>query len=185
MTDQSSDLVARARRFAELRHRGQFRKGAAREPFVTHLEEVAGLVARFGGDTVAQTAAWLHDTVEDCPPTSLADIETEFGAGVAAIVTELTDDKRLDKAERKRLQVTNAPGKSAAGALLKLCDKISNVGTLGTSPPDGWPIARQEAYVAWARSVVSGLPDLPPQALAEFDAVCAATRAAIARRSAG
>jgi guanosine-3',5'-bis(diphosphate) 3'-pyrophosphohydrolase len=49
-------------------------------------------------------AALLHDTVEDTD-TSFDEIETEFGGNVCQLVRELTDDKSLPKAERKRLQV--------------------------------------------------------------------------------
>ena len=55
------------------------------------------------GNAIA--AAWLHDAVEDCPPTSFAEIENEFDVDIANIVRELTDDKSLPKAERKRLQI--------------------------------------------------------------------------------
>jgi guanosine-3',5'-bis(diphosphate) 3'-pyrophosphohydrolase len=49
-------------------------------------------------------AALLQDTVEDTD-TSFDEIETEFGVNVCDLVRELTDDKSLLKAERKRLQV--------------------------------------------------------------------------------
>ena len=44
-----TDLVKRAELFARERHAGQFRKGAAREPYTIHLEEVASLVEKWGG----------------------------------------------------------------------------------------------------------------------------------------
>jgi len=40
------DLIKRAERFARERHAGQFRKGAAREPYTIHLEVVAYLVEK-------------------------------------------------------------------------------------------------------------------------------------------
>ena len=48
--------------------------------------------------------AVLHDTVEDTD-TTLDEIEEVFGVEVRRIVDEVTDDKSLPKAERKRLQV--------------------------------------------------------------------------------
>ena len=107
-----TDLISRAERFARARHEGQFRKGKAQEPYTIHLEEVAALVERWSGSESAITAAWLHDTVEDCPPTSVADLEALFGKEVASIVAELTDDKSLPKAARKKQQIVNAPKKS-------------------------------------------------------------------------
>ena len=38
-----NDLISRAERFARVCHEGQFRKGKAKEPYVSHLEEVAKL----------------------------------------------------------------------------------------------------------------------------------------------
>lgn len=46
----------------------------------------------------------MHDTVEDTD-TTLDEIEETFGEEVRRIVNEVTDDKSLPKAERKRLQV--------------------------------------------------------------------------------
>jgi (p)ppGpp synthase/HD superfamily hydrolase len=74
-----NDLISRAERFARVCHEGQFRKGKAKEPYVNHLEEVAKLTERWGGEENAIAAAWLHDTVEDCPPTSFADLASLFG----------------------------------------------------------------------------------------------------------
>ena len=73
-----NDLISRAERFARVCHEGQFRKGKAKEPYVNHLEEVAKLTERLGGGENAIAAAWLHDTVEDCPPTSFADLASLF-----------------------------------------------------------------------------------------------------------
>ncbi|CAM9332793.1 unnamed protein product [Lampetra planeri] len=45
-------------------------------------------------------AALLHDTVEDTDTTP-AELEAKFGAIVARIVQEVTDDKSLPKQERE------------------------------------------------------------------------------------
>jgi guanosine-3',5'-bis(diphosphate) 3'-pyrophosphohydrolase len=42
-------------------------------------------------------------------PTILRELESEFGSEIASIVSELTDDKLLPKAERKRLQIEIIP----------------------------------------------------------------------------
>ena len=56
-------------------------------------------------------AALLHDAIEDCEvPRKL--IAATFGEEVAAIVSEVTDDKRLPKAKRKRKQIETAADKS-------------------------------------------------------------------------
>ena len=163
-----SDLISRAERFARMRHEGQFRKGKAQEPYTIHLEEVAALVERWSGSESAITAAWLHDTVEDCPPTSLAELETLFSKEVADIVAELTDNKALPKASRKEQQIINAPKKSNEASLVKLADKTSNIGAIANSPPEYWSLQRRLEYIAWANTVVGNLPFLPKEGLSEF-----------------
>lgn len=177
-----TSIVARARAFALARHDGQTRKDLARTPYWRHLEEVAFLVAGFGGEDEVVAAAWLHDTVEDCPPTSLGEIEAAFGPRVSAIVAEVTDDKNLGAAERKRLQVVTARAKSPEAALVKLCDKISNVRSVGETPPHDWPQVRRRAYLDWAEEVVGGLRGVPEAALAAFHAVLEGARAAVGPR---
>jgi hypothetical protein len=161
-------LISSAERFARVRHEGQFRKGKAQEPYTIHLEEVAALVERWSGSERAIAAAWLHDTVEDCPPTSVAELEALFGKEIAGIVAELTDDKSLPKAERKKQQILNAPKKSNEASLVKLADKTSNIRAIANSPPDGWSLERRLEYIGWANTVVGHLPLLPKEGFAEF-----------------
>ena len=167
-----TDLIERAERFARVCHAGQCRKGAAKEPYTVHLEEVSSLVATWGGSNDAIAAAWLHDMVEDCPPTSHEDLMEEFGDRVAGFVAELTDDKSLPKPKRKELQIENAAKKTPEAALVKLADKTSNVGAIAKSPPEGWSLARRLQYIAWAEKVVSELPHLPQNGLNEFKRRC-------------
>ncbi|SFV08204.1 HD domain-containing protein [Methylobacterium sp. 174MFSha1.1] len=149
-------LVTRAADFAARRHANQRRKGSAREPYVNHLAEVASLLA----DTVSEpnawliAAGWLHDTIEDTGTTH-AELADLFGPVVADLVAEVTDDKSLPKAERKRLQVERAAHKSPDAKAIKIADKISNLRSLVASPPHDWDRARLLDYVTWAESVVA------------------------------
>lgn len=106
--------ILEAAHFAAEKHAGQRRKGAASEPYINHLLEVAQLVsaAIAERDTNLVIAALLHDTVEDAGVKREELIE-RFGLDVANLVAEVTDDKSLPKPERKRLQIENAPKKSA------------------------------------------------------------------------
>jgi (p)ppGpp synthase/HD superfamily hydrolase len=128
-----------------------------------------------------QAAAWLHDTVEDCGVLP-EELERLFGPAVAGIVAEVTDDKTLDKAARKRAQVHHAPMKSPGGALVKICDKISNIAAVADSPAEDWSIDRQKEYLRWAAEVVAALPPGWQAAKAEFAAVLARAEAAVAAR---
>jgi GTP diphosphokinase / guanosine-3',5'-bis(diphosphate) 3'-diphosphatase len=163
-------LIARAWNFSADRHAKQRRKGDAQEPYMNHLAEVAELVATAteGRDANLVAAAVLHDTVEDTAtlPGELASI---FNADVAELVAEVTDDKRLDKAERKRLQVEHALAKTARAKVLKLADKTSNLRSLVKSPPADWSLERRREYLAWAKEVVQGLRGTNAWLEARFD----------------
>ena len=174
--------IEAARAFAETEHQGQTRKGAAAEPYSVHLAEVATLVTRFGGSEAAICAAWLHDTVEDCQ-TAPETLARHFGAEVAALVVELTDDKSQPKARRKELQIAHAPHKSPEAALLKICDKLSNIRAVAETPPADWPQARRAAYLDWAEAVVAMLPAGADPARPAFAVQLAASRAAVASRA--
>jgi (p)ppGpp synthase/HD superfamily hydrolase len=178
------DIVTKARNFAREKHAGQVRKGAAQEPYEMHLAEVAALVAGFGGTDLMVAAAWLHDTVEDCDVPG-AEIAARFGAQVAAIVAEMTDDKALEAAARKRAQVAHAPKKSPGGALVKICDKISNIRAVADSPALDWTVERQAEYLRWSAEVVASLPDSADVARPNFAADLARGQALVAARQAG
>lgn len=101
-------------------------------------------------------AAILHDSVEDTE-TTLAEIEEHFGPAVRSLVKEVTDDKRLPKPERKRLQIEHAPQLSTGAKQIKLSDKISNINDVAFTPPAHWSHQRKVDYLTWADSVASGL----------------------------
>ena len=183
MTPQGITLIARAADFAARRHVDQRRKGAAREPYINHLAEVAALLAHAtdGSDPVLVAAGYLHDTLEDTE-TSYEELATLFGPDVAALVAEVTDDKSLPKAERKRRQIQTAGSKSARARLLKIADKTSNLRALTASPPADWDVQRVAEYPEWAAQVVDRCRGLNRRLEQMFDAALVEVRAAIASR---
>lgn len=86
-----------------------------------------------------------------------------FGQDVADIVLEVTDDKALQKAERKRLQVEHAMSISRRAKLVKVADKICNLRDVATSPPADWSLERRQEYFDWAKSVVDALQGIHPE----------------------
>ena len=88
-------------------------------------------------------------------------------------ILEVTDDKSLPKAERKRLQVEHAPHKSREAKLVKLADKISNIRAIADSPAPDWTAQRKLEYLQWARDVVAGLRGTSPSLESQFDEVAA------------
>ncbi len=100
-------------------------------------------------------AGLLHDTIEDTE-TTYDELVSEFGTVVADLVAEVTDDKSLEKAKRKRRQVESAPNKSDWAKMIKIADKTSNLRSIIESPPTDWSPERRREYFEWAREVVSG-----------------------------
>jgi GTP diphosphokinase / guanosine-3',5'-bis(diphosphate) 3'-diphosphatase len=147
--------LVRAYRVAAEQHRGQTRKDVPPTPYINHPVEVAAILCEVAGveDVQVLAAAVLHDTVEDTGMTVDA-IREQFGARVAALVAECTDDKSLPRAERKRLQIANASHKSAEARLIKIADKITNVTDIASAD---WPVERKMEYLEWAEKVVAGL----------------------------
>jgi (p)ppGpp synthase/HD superfamily hydrolase len=164
--------IMRALDFAARRHASQRRKGSLAEPYLNHLVEVACLLAEFteGLDPELICAGILHDIVEDTP-TEFFELEDRFGAGVATLVRELTDDKRLPKALRKKMQVRSAPHKSPRARMIKIADKISNIRSVLDSPPAGWDLHRCRNYIDWASRVVEGCRGVNQRLERSFDEV--------------
>jgi GTP diphosphokinase / guanosine-3',5'-bis(diphosphate) 3'-diphosphatase len=160
--------------FAARKHSGQKRKGKDEEPYINHPLEVANLLVSVGGidDIDVLAAGLLHDTIEDTGATR-ADIEEKFGSRTANIVAEVTDDKSLPKAERKRLQIVHAPHLSNDAKLVKLADKISNITDILDRPPSDWDDQRRREYIDWGVSVVDGLRGTNTELEARFDELVA------------
>ena len=173
-------LFARALDFAARKHMHQRRKGELAEPYVNHLSDVARLLAEAtkGEDIALVIAGLLHDTIEDTE-TTFAELAKEFGTEVAELVSEVTDDKTLPKAERKRLQVETAPKKSARAQMIKLADKTSNLHSMIGSPPRDWSSQRKSDYIEWARQVVAGCRGVNAHLEREFDRAADRARAAL------
>ena len=150
-------LLLKATAFSADRHRSQRRMGIDASPYINHPLDVASLLASVGGVEEVETlvGAILHDTIEDTATTA-DELESNFGRAVRRLVEEVTDDKSLAKAERKRRQVEHAPSLSSAAKLIKLGDKISNVREVIASPPADWSVRRRREYLDWAEQVVAG-----------------------------
>lgn len=157
-------LILRALEFAAARHRTQKRKGEDQSPYINHPIQ-ASLLANEAGekDPILLTAAILHDVIEDTVDSleekqELIDkISDMFGEQVLSLTLEVTDDKSLDKKERKRLQIDQAPHKSDNAKKLKIADKIMNVRDITSNPPAWWTLQRILDYFDWAEKVVAGL----------------------------
>jgi (p)ppGpp synthase/HD superfamily hydrolase len=169
--------VLRAADAAARWHVHQRRKGAAQEPYINHLLEVASLVteATDGEDPDVVIAALLHDAIEDQEvPADL--IAEEFGSSVVSIVQEVSDDKALEKETRKLLQIERAPQASKQAKMIKLADKISNLRAIAFSPSPEWSVKRRLDYIDWATAVVNGVRGTNIWLEEQFDSAAEAAR---------
>ncbi len=167
-----STQLLRAAAFAALKHRDQRRKGDHQAPYINHPIEVAALLATVGGvdDLGVLQAALLHDTVEDTDATP-EEIEREFGSDVRTLVLEMTDDMSLPSPQRKQEQIARAAGLSHRAKLIKIADKIANVGDIARHPPPDWTVARRRDYFDWTAEVIDRLRGTNAALEASYDEV--------------
>src|SRR6202045_3502977 len=126
-------MVRRAYEIAAERHHDQLRSSG--EPYLTHLLEVAHILADMRLDATTLTAALLHDAIEDTEfPVSR--IEERFGAGVAHLVEGVTKISRLNmmapearQAEKVRKMLL-AMVNDVRVVPVKLADRLHNMRTL-------------------------------------------------------
>jgi (p)ppGpp synthase/HD superfamily hydrolase len=174
-------FLLEALRFAALKHRNQRRKGEEGSPYLHHCIEVADALASLGGveDPDVLAAAVLHDTLEDTDTTP-EELERRFGPRVRRIVEEVSDDRALTRDRQRALQIEKAPTLSGEAKLIKLADKICNVGDVAHAPPLGWSLERRAEYVEWTAQVVDGCRGTNPDLERRYDDLLAEARRALA-----
>lgn len=145
-------------KFAAGKHRNQRRKNAEATPYINHPIELVELLINQAGikDVKVLVAALLHDTVEDTETTE-EELRENFGDDITNIVLEVSDDKSLQKEDRKRKQIENAATCSDEAKLVKLADKICNLRDMTISPPANWSLERKRQYFDWANDVIQQL----------------------------
>src|SRR6202142_2725439 len=126
-------LVRRAYDIAAERHRDQFRMSG--DPYITHLLEVAHILADMRLDATTLAAALLHDVIEDTE-FPLSRLEERFGSEVARLVEGVTKIGRLNMMAPEARQAENvrkmllAMVNDVRVVLVKLADRLHNMRTL-------------------------------------------------------
>jgi GTP diphosphokinase / guanosine-3',5'-bis(diphosphate) 3'-diphosphatase len=132
-------LVRQAFEFSRLAHEGQFRKSG--EPYITHPLAVAGILAGWHLDAQTLCAALLHDVVEDTPATA-GEIEERFGKAVSLLVEGVSKLDKLSFESEQQAQAENfrkmllAMAQDVRVILVKLADRLHNMHTMGSMPPE-------------------------------------------------
>jgi GTP diphosphokinase / guanosine-3',5'-bis(diphosphate) 3'-diphosphatase len=126
-------LVRRAFDIAAERHRDQFRSSG--DPYITHLLEVAHILADMRLDATTLAAALLHDVIEDTE-FPLSRLQERFGEEVARLVEGVTKIGRLNIMAPEARQAENvrkmllAMVHDVRVVLVKLADRVHNMRTL-------------------------------------------------------
>jgi len=145
--------VEKAYKFAEKAHGEQ--KRLSGQPYLSHLAEVAGILADLQMDAPMVAAGLLHDTLEDTQVTKEA-LQAEFGEDVANLVDGVTklsrrqfQDGQIRQAESLRKMLV-AMAKDVRVILIKLADRLHNMRTLEFLSPEKQKKIAQETLDLYA-----------------------------------
>lgn len=156
-----SNAIQNALAFAEQAHHNQFRKSG--EPYIIHPVLVASIVANITGDEAMVIAALLHDVIEDTHIT-IEEVARDYGDDVAHLVEGLT---KIDMIRDAELIPSHSDEKLVVSALsfrkmliasiedvrvlvVKLCDRLHNMLTLGALAPAKQHRIAEETLVVYA-----------------------------------
>ncbi len=124
---------------AKTAHEGQMRSSG--DPYITHPIAVAYILLEYMMDTDTICAALLHDVVEDTG-IELEAIKKQFGEDVANLVDGVTkiglvplNTKEEQHAENIR-KILMAMSKDIRVIIIKLADRLHNMRTLASRPPE-------------------------------------------------
>lgn len=139
LTRQQLKLITEAHAFSASRHEGQKRHSG--DAYITHPLAVAGILADLHLDYPSIAAALLHDVIEDTP-TAKDEIAQKFGAEIASLVDGVSKLEKLNFNSRSEMQVESfrkmmlAMVQDIRVILLKLADRLHNMQTLDSVPPE-------------------------------------------------
>ncbi|MDA3016433.1 MAG: bifunctional (p)ppGpp synthetase/guanosine-3',5'-bis(diphosphate) 3'-pyrophosphohydrolase [Actinomycetota bacterium] len=129
----SVSLINAAYEMARSAHANQNRSSG--ELYINHPIAVARIVADIGLDEVSIVAALLHDAVEDTEIT-IADVESNFGSEVSALVDGVTKLERLQFDSKEAQQAATmrkmlvAMARDLRVLMIKLADRLHNMRTI-------------------------------------------------------
>ncbi len=137
--DKQYDLskILTAYEFAAKAHEGQLRSSG--QPYIIHPLAVAQILLELGMDTDTICAALLHDVVEDTDATS-EELQKRFGRDVAMLVDGVTKLTKIPIFNKEQQQAENvrkimlAMSQDIRVIIIKLCDRLHNMRTLGFRP---------------------------------------------------
>ena len=139
-TDEDRNLIRKAFDLAHKAHGYMRRKSG--EPYIIHPISAARIVVEeIGLGTTPVIAALLHDVIEDNPDYTIDFIRNQFGPKIASIVDGLTkisdviDNTTSMQAENFRKMLLTISD-DVRVILIKLADRLHNMRTLDSLPPE-------------------------------------------------
>jgi guanosine-3',5'-bis(diphosphate) 3'-pyrophosphohydrolase len=129
--------VEQAFLFAEQKHIEQKRRSG--EPYITHPNAVAKILAQMQLDSKTIMAALLHDVLEDTEA-SVQEIQSHFGDEVLELVDGVTKLTRMDFSSKAEAQAESfrkmmlAMTKDIRVILIKIADRLHNMRTIEHMP---------------------------------------------------
>lgn len=162
-------LITKCYSFAAEKHKHQRRK-ADNSSYIIHPAGVAEKLTHIGkiNNFEIICAAILHDTIEDTD-CNAQEIANEFGPSIASYVMEVSDDKSMDKIERKKHQISHCIELSYGAKNIKLADKLDNLTDLVKQPPKLWCPKRCQGYFLWAKTIVNKIRTANENLASEID----------------
>lgn len=155
-------FLSNALYYASILHKNQKRKDKDKTPYINHLIEVMNILVNC--DILNEkilAGAILHDIIEDTKGT-YENLKEVFDERIANLVLDCTDNKLLEKKERKLLQIEKIQKVEMDVVFIKVADKISNLNSLIEQKPFNWSYERIQGYIIWSNLVVEKrLEDLP------------------------
>ena len=128
-------LKAKAMEYARTKHKGQ-KDDDGLDYFEEHVKIFGMTLNTLTNNTEVVMAGFLHDILEDTEVT-YEELKEEFGQRVADLVNEVTQEGTKDNYGYYFPRL-----KTAEGIMIKLVDRASNIGRMGS-----WNPERQEHYL--------------------------------------
>jgi GTP diphosphokinase / guanosine-3',5'-bis(diphosphate) 3'-diphosphatase len=149
------DQIRAAYQLALSAHAGQRR--ASGEEYVSHVVEVATILASLRLDTATLVAGLVHDVLEDTAVT-LSELHERFGREVTTLVDGVTKIGKVQFQSHTEQQVENyrklllSMAEDARVILIKLADRLHNMRTL-----EYLPLAKQRRIALETREIYAPL----------------------------
>jgi GTP pyrophosphokinase len=149
---EDTSVLELAFEFAEMAHAGQLRKNG--ELYIQHPLHTAYILAEIKADLATVTAGILHDVPEDTSH-DLEEIKTLFGVEVHNLVKGVTKlgkikyrgiERYRENLKRMFLAMTS----DLRVIFIKFCDRLHNLRTLETLPPEKQKRIAQETLEIYA-----------------------------------